>query len=98
MMYFYKKCVIYRRYQLPKLGGFFKNVYDPFNPSEMLLKASQVKSGSNEKLYKRQQKHFKMLEDSRNYELYFSLNAYCVYASDVKDKCFVISDYQQWLL
>ena len=88
----------YRKDQLPKLRGFQKTVYDPFNPSEKLLKMSQIKSDASEKLFKRQQKHCKMLEDSRKYELYFSLNAECIQVSDVQDKCFVFSDYQQWLL
>ena len=50
----------------------------------MLLKASQLKANSNKKLYKRQQKYCKMFEDSKNYELYFSLNPDCVFASDIK--------------
>ena len=88
----------YRKDQLPKFKGFLKTVYDTFNPSEILLKVSQAKSDANEKLYKRQQKHLKMLEDSRDYELFLSLNAESIHASAILEKCFVFSDYQQWFL
>ena len=47
---------------------------------------------------KKQQLHCDLLELSRDYELFLSLSPECIRVSAVQEKCFVFSDYKQWLL
>ena len=84
----------YRKCQLPKLKRFKKIIYDPFNPHEKYNKCDV-------NLYKdakKQHLHCKLLELSRDYELYLSLSQESISVSAVQEKCFVFSNYKQWLL
>ena len=86
----------FRKHQLEKpLRKKCKTVYDPFNPQQ---KVKHLKTACKTKLEKKQQLHCNLLRMSRKHELYLSLHSDCVYVSTVEEKCFVFSDYKQWLL
>jgi len=86
----------YQKNQFTKpLRKKFKSKYDPFNPQQK-IKCS--KSACKTKFEKKQQLHCNLLKSSRKFELYLSTHSDCVYVSTVEEKCFVFSDYKQWLL
>ena len=85
----------YRKCQLPKLKRRKKIVYDPYSPQEEIYNKSDVNLYKDAK---KQHLHCNLLELSRDYELYFSLSQESINVSAVKEKCFVFSNYKQWLL